>query len=314
MVRLSIIIPTFNRNESANACIRSILRSGVEDLEIIVVNDHKQKAFILEENNTSPFVKVLNNPQSGVAAARNYGAAHAAAPRLLFIDDDMIVNGHAILKAIGFLDANGHCTYNADWSYEKTLLEEIEKTSFGRYLIRHHFTSLKGWNHNSIRWKENTLLQAKGITSQFLAIRKTDFELLGGYNEQFPMAGFEDYEFHTRMIKQCFSSYIDTSVMIYHNERDRVLPASWLDRKKRGAQTRRVAVELGFSELKINYSFIHKTAYRLLVPVKPVLMKLLNAIPARSFFDPFYFRLVNILLGVHMFEGYRMMPQQHKGI
>src|SRR6218665_3403597 len=304
MVNISIIIPTYNRNSSANACIRSLLATGLQGMEIVVVNDYKKGKFVLESDNQSPAVKIYNNPGSGVAAARNTGAAMATASKLIFVDDDMIVNKEAITKAVYFLDMHPNSTYNADWIYEKALLDEISATAFGRYLIRYNFTSLRGWNNGIIEWKENSLLRSDGITSQFFAIKKSDFGLIGGYNEAYPLAGFEDYEIRINMQKNNIAHYIDTSVMIYHNERDRVTPSSWLERKKRGAYTRRIAVERGFNELAIVYHPAKKAIYKLLSLMKPLLMGGLKIIPDARAFDGLYFKMINLLLGINIFEGY----------
>jgi glycosyltransferase involved in cell wall biosynthesis len=39
MIKLSIIIPAYNAEETIEATLRSILRQNMEDVEIIVVND-----------------------------------------------------------------------------------------------------------------------------------------------------------------------------------------------------------------------------------------------------------------------------------
>lgn len=304
MVEASIIIPTFNRNESVNICIKSILTCELDNIEIIVVNDYKEGEVILYEKNKSTLITLVNNPKQGVASARNYGANLANSKNLIFIDDDMIVNKETILASIIFLNTTEKSTYNANWVYEKELLSQIIKTQFGRYLIQNNFTSLKGWNNSTITWMDNSLLVANGITSQFFGIKKDDFLLVGGYNERFPFAGFEDYELNIKMKENNIVNYIDTRVLIYHNEKDRVHPKSWLQRQKRGAQTRKVAVDMGFSELKIKYNFIKKILYSLLSMLKPLLMICLKIIPNKNSFDIIYFKLINVLLGINIFDGY----------
>lgn len=305
MVEASIIIPTFNRNESVNTCVKSILLCELNNIEIIIVNDYKGGMVILNEENKSDLITLVNNPKQGVASARNYGADFSNSQNLIFIDDDMIVNRETIFKAIDFLNTTKKSTYNADWVYEQELLNKIIKTQFGRYLIAFNYTSLRGWNDKSIDWKPNTLIKAKGITSQFFAIKKNDFELVGGYNEKFPFAGFEDYELNIKMKEKNIVNYIDTSVLIYHNETDRVTFHSWLQRQKRGAQTRKIAVEMGFSELNINYSFLKRNLYIILSILKPFIMFSLKIIPNKNSFDSIYFKLINVLLGVNIYEGFR---------
>ena len=250
--------------------------------------------------------RIVNNLKSGVASARNLGASISSSGKLIFVDDDMIITKEAIENAISFLDTNKNCTYNANWDYEPTLLKQILSSRFGRFLVNNNFTSLKGWNHNTIQWKENSLIATPGITSQFWAINKKDFERLGGYNESFPYAGFEDYEIMMKMKKLGINNYIDTRVLIYHNESDRVSPGNWLQRKKRGAKTRRVAVEMGFSELELKYSKYKTFLLHLLSFAKPLIMSATRLIPPTPFFDPLYSRIIRLLIAINIFEGYYM--------
>lgn len=304
MVIASLIIPTFNRNISVNACISSILKCKLDNIEIIIVNDYKEGSVVLSEENKSSLIHIVNNPKKGVASARNYGANQAHSFKLIFVDDDMIVNRETILKSINFLDTTKKKSYNANWDYEKELLSQISKTQFGRYLIHYNFTSLKGWNNNTIEWKDNALIKSKGITSQFFAIKKEDFDFVGGYNESFPFAGFEDYELNIKLKEKGIENYIDTEVLIYHNEFDRVNVINWMQRQKRGAQTRKVAVNMGFSELEINYRFGKRILYFTFLLLKIPIMFWLKIIPNKKKFDVFYFKCINILLGVNIYEGY----------
>ena len=83
----SIIVPTYNRPRPLAACLHSLARLNYpsDRLEIIVVNDGGERLVKLPE--------VLNlrehvQANAGPAAARNYGANHAAGEFLAFVDDD----------------------------------------------------------------------------------------------------------------------------------------------------------------------------------------------------------------------------------
>lgn len=304
MVELSIIIPSYNRNYLLNECIDSIVHSKLSNIEVIIVNDYKKKDIELTASNKVPYIRIFNNPKEGVASARNFGAKNAKSDKILFVDDDMILNRNAIKKAIDFLEAYPNATCNANWIYEEKLTNEISKTSFGRYLIKNNFTTLKGWVGNETEWRENSMILVGGITSQFLAITKSNFEKIGGYNEEFPFAGFEDYDLNKQLVKANILSYIDTTVLIYHNEIDRVNPVNWLARKKRGAITRRVAVDLGFSELGLHFGFFKKMLLQLLSLTKPLLMFVVRIFPNSKALDHAYAKLINMLIAINIFEGF----------
>lgn len=299
---ISIVIPTYKRNEIANECLNSILNCHLENLDIIVVNDDKENEFRSNLHHSN--LRVVSNPGKGVASARNFGASLAKSDLLLFLDDDMLVHRTAIETAVSFLKQNKQKSYNANWIYPEKLTAAIVKTSFGRYLISKNFTSLKGWNEGNGIWKENTLIATDGITSQFFAIHKSDFEKAGVYNQDFPYAGFEDHEFSQRLRKNNIQNYIDTSTTIYHNESDRVEIKNWMERKMRGGITRKVAVEKGFSELKLEYSIIKRILLKSIIVIRPLLFLKLQALSKIKILDPVSHLIINILLAASIFEGY----------
>jgi glycosyltransferase involved in cell wall biosynthesis len=91
---LSVVMPTHNRRAQALRAVRAIAAAGHpgDDLEVIVVCDGSTDgtAAALREA-TWPFpLAVLEQPQSGQAAARNRGAAAAHGDILVFLDDDMV--------------------------------------------------------------------------------------------------------------------------------------------------------------------------------------------------------------------------------
>lgn len=298
---ISVIIPTYNRGDIFYECINSVVNSVAESDEIIVVNDYKESE--LNINRKDKNISLLNNPKQGVASARNYGAEHAKGDVLLFIDDDMIVNADAINKCLETLGSTEKTVVNADWVYLPKEQEKIKTTQFGRYLISIGFTSLEGWNE-SLKWEKNTVIKANGITSQFLMIKKVDFDYLGGYNEEFPFAGFEDSEFYLRINKAGYQPVIDTRCLIYHNEKDRMNLTPFLKRKFRGAVTRKKAVELGFNDFEITYSAQKRFYYSFLIKVEFVLKRFVNRVPNIKAFDKIYAKLVNQQIGLNIFKGY----------
>ena len=255
-MELSIIIPTKDRGEvfdmTINAAWESI--SGTNS-EIIIINDSRTSTINLPF--TSSQVKVFDNPKSGVASARNYGVNKATHPIILFLDDDIIINKQNLEKAYTFIISNPNSTLNPNWIYPETLTKEISKTKFGRYLIHYGFTSLKGWNQG-MNWNDHETFKCELLASYFVMMRQSDFSNVNGYNEDFPHAGAEDYDFAVRIKNNGIKTYIDPTNLVYHNESDRVELIPWLERKLRAAQTRKLAVSLGHEKLAIQSGRLKK--------------------------------------------------------
>jgi glycosyltransferase involved in cell wall biosynthesis len=87
MPTVSVIIPTFNRAGMLKQAVESVLAQDFKDFELIVVDDGST-------DNTSatlrsyPIVSVVQQPHTGVSAARNTGIKTATGSLIAFLDSD----------------------------------------------------------------------------------------------------------------------------------------------------------------------------------------------------------------------------------
>ncbi|MDB5227223.1 MAG: b-glycosyltransferase, glycosyltransferase family 2 protein [Bacteroidota bacterium] len=304
---VSIIIPTKNREQILFNSLEHTVKAIEDiDVEILIINDGDKELLIPVDWMSK--IRVIKSPGEGVAAARNLGAKIAASDLLIFMDDDILINEHALKKTIELANQYPDSTININWIYPPELLANIIQTKFGRYLDNHGFTSLKGWN-NGQPWNAHELFQNIGITSQFLAIHKHVFNSVNGYDETFPHAGFEDYDFAKRLRENGVHFYIWPKDSIFHNETDRHELNPWLQRKRRGGETRKNAVLRGHQELELHYSGIKKMILLFLSFSKDFWICFLNILPNYKWLDGFYGMIVNALLATYIFEGYTKMKR-----
>jgi glycosyltransferase involved in cell wall biosynthesis len=302
LMEASIIIPTKNRETILLNSLRYAIKAiATINVEIIIVNDGDNDINLPEEWKSK--IRIIKNPKSGVASARNLGAANAISEVLIFMDDDMLINESAVKKVIEYIYQNTTSTININWIYTPELLIQLKQTKFGRYLDNHGFTSLKGWNKDQ-PWNNNELFENIGVTSQFLGINKAIFNSINGYDETFPHAGYEDYDFAERMHKKGIKFYVWPKDIIYHNETDRHELSKWLERKRRGGETRKHAVLRGNKELVLQYNGVKKIILRFLTATKKMWIRFLSVLPNSKWLDGFYGKMVNILLATSIFEGY----------
>ena len=299
---ISIIIPTKDRNLILINHLK-YLSEALRDVsaEIIIVNDSKKN---LEELPKIDDLAIVKNPKNGVASARNYGAHLARSPLLLFLDDDMIIHNSNIKAIFLFHAKNKNCFLNLNWQYPKEINEKLNQSTFGRYLIKFGFNSLKGWNNGNKRWSDEEVFATHGITSQNLSVPKNLFFEIGGYNECFPYAGFEDFELSQRIKQANYSIFIDPLEMTYHDEKDRLRLTNWLARKYRGGISRRVAVKLGHNEYKLSAGIIKKTLLILFVPFLDQIAQFTTFVFRSTNFDKVSFFVINLLLALANYGGY----------
>ncbi|RNI30862.1 glycosyltransferase family 2 protein [Rufibacter immobilis] len=295
---ISIIIPTYNRDEMLNLTLSSLVQviDGI-DAEIIVVNDCPERVPQVNGKFLSN-VKIVNNPKKGVGAARNYGVETSRGEYIIFMDDDFLISKESILGLVKLLIIHPDKVFNPSWIYPPDLLEDASKMKFGRYIIREGFTSLKdrmkdyGWINDSIFERVN------GLSSGLLAISRENFIKTGGYDTD--MVFGNDRDFSLRIKASGIKLYIAPFISAFHNERDKLNLHSWLNRRKFGVQQlvkhKMVAIP--------NYNPIKKILLKLFSRYKNVLFFIENYIPNKKYLDWLYSKVLNILFAVYLFEAY----------
>ncbi len=91
MATISIIIPVYNTAKYIENCINSLINQTFKDIEIICINDGSTDGSFeilkqLEQQDNR--IVLLNQKNSGPAAARNNGLRHAKGQYIMFCDSD----------------------------------------------------------------------------------------------------------------------------------------------------------------------------------------------------------------------------------
>lgn len=86
MPKFSIIIPVYNVEEYIKKCLDSVFAQTEKDFEVIVVNDGTKDNSMKVVNEYK--VKIINQKNSGLSAARNRGVKAATGEYLIFLDSD----------------------------------------------------------------------------------------------------------------------------------------------------------------------------------------------------------------------------------
>lgn len=99
---ISVIIPTYNRGWIIKEAIDSVLTQNYPDFELIVVDDGStdDTQNILAEYKSR--IRILQQDNKGVSAARNYGIDKARGDYLAFLDSDDIWLQNKITTQVNF--------------------------------------------------------------------------------------------------------------------------------------------------------------------------------------------------------------------
>ncbi|WP_071150364.1 glycosyltransferase family 2 protein [Bacteroides ndongoniae] len=86
---ISIIIPLYNKEHSIASTLQTVLNQTFQDFEIIIVNDGSTDHSIDEVSKiTDSRIRLINQTNAGVSAARNRGIEEAKGEFIAFLDAD----------------------------------------------------------------------------------------------------------------------------------------------------------------------------------------------------------------------------------
>lgn len=198
---VSIIIPTFNSEETIANLLDSILSSDLrEESEIIVVDDASNDRTV-ELVKHYPVKLIINDKKQGSAKARNLGVSNAKGEKIIFFDSDIVINPDTLSKLIKSF---------------KSVSEQ--GTLIGIYAIQPlnkgfapEYKALLDYNH----WRQVDSNRVTSFEPRCAIIRKETFVEFGGFNEKIKGADVEDYEFGYRLLKK-YNIYLDKSIQVQH--------------------------------------------------------------------------------------------------
>lgn len=161
IVKISVIIPVYNVELYLKDCLDSVLNQSFRDIEVILVNDGSTDGSIDILNNyakNDSRVRVINQENKGVSAARNTGLDLSNGEYILFVDsDDMLIENSLehLYKQSCEKDTEvllGHAyryfsnEEKVDFFYNKAELDKFEvadgKTLYSKLMERNLFPPL----------------------------------------------------------------------------------------------------------------------------------------------------------------------------
>ena len=129
-IRVSVIIPTHNRPEKLAILLACLRRQNLAatEYEIIVVDDNSVPPVVLPASADGPRATLVRLDEMERSAARNTGAAIATGEWLVFLDDDMTVEGDFL-----FCHLSAHGQWPNALVVGSIRLPETTLTPFGRF-------------------------------------------------------------------------------------------------------------------------------------------------------------------------------------
>ena len=147
-IKYSIVVPVYNAEKYLDRCVESLLRQGLTDYEIILVNDGStdgSHALCHALADKHPEVQVIDQQNAGVCAARNHGIDHARGEWIILADaDDYMLDGGLGKVFSQETDNFDVVQYASSYDYwpKPELTNNIAFRGTGQeYIARHGFVS-----------------------------------------------------------------------------------------------------------------------------------------------------------------------------
>ena len=109
-MKVSIIIPIYNSENYLEKCIGSVISQTYDDIEIILVNDgstDNSGNICLAYESKDTRIKLINQKNAGVSAARNAGLDIASGDLITFIDSDDHIENDYVSYLVSLMEQDG---------------------------------------------------------------------------------------------------------------------------------------------------------------------------------------------------------------
>lgn len=169
MVKISVIIPVYNREKYIGECLNSVLSQTLKEIEVICIDDGSADGtydILMDYSREYNNVIVLRQENQGSGPARNKGIECARGKYICFMDSDdyyaqdcalehLYINAeenHALACRGNFLSIweNGEIKKALPWFTQKKMLSYKEDGDFSHYQC--HIFSSKLIHENNIRF------------------------------------------------------------------------------------------------------------------------------------------------------------------
>lgn len=215
-IKLSIIIVDYNSSQLIVDCLNSIKRHQPSfSFEIIIVDNNSGKNHLDDYEKILPEVKTYRlDENKGYGSANNYGAEFATGEYLLLLNPDTLIVDDSISKLLEFHESQPKLGALTCLLYGKDG-RTLQKAFFGKFQSLLGLT-IRRYNFQKVDLSEE-FMPTDIVTGACLMIRKSLFEKLGGFDENFFMY-LEDDDLCMRLAKLGFQNGVYTKGKIIHLE------------------------------------------------------------------------------------------------
>ena len=215
-IKVSVIIPTYNRCDTILKSIESVLGQSYENLECIVVDDCSDDSTedMIREIEDKRVIYIKNGVRLGAAKSRNKGCNHATGSIIGFNDSDDIWEKQELTKQLEVLYEKANCgmVYCPYLYVVGSIIRRMPSYEISKQLL-----SGKMYDF---------LLEGNVIGTPTMLIKKSCFKKLGGFDEN--LKALEDYDLALRISRDYEIGFVDECLVKAYRV-DRGVGSNYID-------------------------------------------------------------------------------------
>lgn len=209
MIKLSLIIPVFNRPQEIDELLQSLTTQSAKNFEVVIVEDGSTEKcdHIISKYSGELDIKYFFKNNSGPGQSRNYGAERAVGEYFIFFDSDVIVPETYIEIVNAELNSDYVDAFGGPDAAHPSF-SPIQKAI--NYSMTSFFTT------GGIRGAKNSM-EKFHPRSFNMGISRKVFDVTKGFST---MRFGEDIDFSLRIMEEGFSTRLFNNAFVYHKRRN----------------------------------------------------------------------------------------------
>jgi GT2 family glycosyltransferase len=211
---VSIVIVEFNQSALTYNCLKSILKTVLIPYEVILIENAPQTPTI-DFYNRLDHVRVYANEENlHFIKAANQGAQIARSPYLLFLNNDTVLYPNAVSIAKNTIEESKKVGIVG----AKIILFNGKLQEVGCYLFEDGRTKGVGRYENPFQEKYSYTRPVDYTAGAFLFIRKSLFDEVGQFEEDYFPAYYEDVDLCLKVQNLGYEVMVNPDIIIQHLE------------------------------------------------------------------------------------------------
>lgn len=265
---LSVIIPTYNRQQKLQNCLVSISKQTISmsDIEIHVIddgsNDQTEQMVKNFKNEYQMDVHYYKINHKGPATARNVGLSNATGVIILFLDDDIVATPDLMAEHI-------------DWHTKKYPEDNVAVLGYITYLpgIKIH-RIMQYADDTGLQFGFGQITDPNNVPYNFFYTANISLKkrFISGFffDEKFPFAAMEDIELSYRLKEKGLKTVFNKSAHVFHDTKFGY--SQFQKRLRKSAYSNMIFIQKHHKELPTRYSNKELMKFIYKIPIYKVLL------------------------------------------